>query len=125
MPVNAFQFDSSTAAGEIVKIIGVLAGTFLLLFSFFFFCISIIAVMAGIKQTTFSLNWWAFVFPNAGLTLALIQLGGVFNSPGINGICSALTIMLVIMWIITAVAHFRAVWSRNVLWPGKDEDQDR
>ena len=73
---------------------------------------------------SFTLNWWAFVFPNAGLTLAGIQMGKVFSSPGINGICSALTILLVIMWLFTAVFHIRAVVLGNILWPGKDEDKD-
>ena len=73
---------------------------------------------------TFTLNWWAFVFPNAGLTLALIQLGKAYSSPGINGVCSALTILLVIFWLITAVAHIRAVIKGTIMWPGKDEDKD-
>lgn len=73
---------------------------------------------------TFTLNWWAFVFPNAGLTMAAIQLGKAFKSPGINGVCSALTLMLVILWLVAAVAHIRALWLGQVLWPGKDEDKD-
>ena len=95
---------------------------------------------------SFTLNWWAvsssqtkplqklqlptnitskqFVFPNAGLTLAAIQVGSALNSPGINGICSALTIFLVIMWLITAVAHIQALWKGKIMWPGKDEDKD-
>lgn len=73
---------------------------------------------------SFTLNWWAFVFPNAGLTLAAIQVGKVFDSRAIDGICSALTIMLVVMWLITAGAHIRAVWLGRIMWPGKDEDKD-
>ena len=65
-----------------------------------------------------------FVFPNAGLTLAAIQVGSALNSPGINGICSALRIFLVIMWLITAVAHIQALWKGKIMWPGKDEDKD-
>ena len=65
-----------------------------------------------------------FVFPNAGLTLAAIQVGSALNSPGINGICSALTIFLVIMWLIMAVAHIQALWKGKIMWPGKDEDKD-
>lgn len=65
-----------------------------------------------------------FVFPNAGLTLAAIQVGSVFESSPINGICSALTILLVIMWLITAVSHIRALLQGKIMWPGKDEDKD-
>ncbi len=71
---------------------------------------------------SFTLNWWAFIFPNAGLTLACIKLGKVYSSPGINGFCSALTILLVIFWLFVAVANIMAVWQKKILWPGKDED---
>ena len=64
------------------------------------------------------------IFPNAGLTLATIQLGSAFSSSAINGICSALTILLVIFWFVVAIAHVRAVWKGTIMWPGKDEDKD-
>lgn len=72
---------------------------------------------------SFSLNWWAFIFPNAGLTLATIQVGSALNSEGIDGVASALTVLLVIMWFITAAFCTRAVWQGDVMWPGKDEDK--
>jgi C4-dicarboxylate transporter/malic acid transport protein len=114
---------TSIPVGDVIKIIGILAGFFVILFSFWFFCVSAVSVLAGIKQMSFTLNWWAFVFPNAGLTLATIQTGGALSSPGINGIASALTIGLVIMWIVCAIAHVQAVRKGNVMWPGKDEDK--
>jgi len=110
--------------GDIVRVIGTMAGIFVILFAFWFFCISSVAVIAGLRRMSFTLNWWAFVFPNAGLTLAAIQVGSALKSPGINGICSALTIFLVIMWLITAVAHIQALWRGKIMWPGKDEDKD-
>ncbi|KAK4548250.1 hypothetical protein LTR36_010120 [Oleoguttula mirabilis] len=122
LPNNVFD-TVAIPDGDIAKAVCVLAGVFVILFSFWFFCISTVAVVAGIKQMTFTLNWWAFVFPNAGLTLAAIQVGKVFHSPGINGVCSALTILLVTMWLITAVFHIRAVYRGTILWPGKDEDE--
>lgn len=124
LPSNIFNSNTSFHDGEIVKIMGIMAGTFVLLFAFWFFCISTVSVIAGIKEMTFTLNWWAFVFPNAGLTLATIQLGKAYSSTPIDGICSALTILLVIFWLITAVAHIRAVWKGVIMWPGKDEDKD-
>jgi tellurite resistance protein TehA-like permease len=73
---------------------------------------------------SFTLNWWAFIFPNAGLTLAIIQLGSTYKSDGIDGFCSALTVLLVVFWFIAAVANVRAVWKCQIMWPGKDEDAD-
>ena len=121
LPGNAFDLDS-TPDGVIVKALGIMAGVFIIIFAFWFFCISTVSVVAGIRQMSFTLNWWAFVFPNAGLTLGAIQVGKAFNSPGINGVCSALTILLVMLWIMTACANIRAVYRGEVLWPGKAED---
>ncbi|KAI4714244.1 hypothetical protein J4E89_001694 [Alternaria sp. Ai002NY15] len=109
--------------GEIVRIIGIMSGLFIILFAYWFFIITTIAVIVGSRRMSFSLNWWAFIFPNAGLTLATIQAGKVLNSEAINGIASALTILLVIMWFFTAAFCIRAVYLGQVLWPGKDEDK--
>jgi tellurite resistance protein TehA-like permease len=72
----------------------------------------------------FSLNWWAFIFPNAGLTIALVQIADVLRSNTIKGICSAMTILLVVIWVTLAFMTVRAVWMGNVLWPGMDEDME-
>lgn len=123
LPGNVFNL-SPLPDGDIVKVLGIVSGIFVVIFAFWFFCISTMSVIGGIKRMSFTLNWWAFIFPNAGMTLAAIQVGSVFHSPGVNGICSALTLLLVIMWLITAVANIRAVWRQDILWPGKDEDQN-
>lgn len=72
---------------------------------------------------SFTLNWWAFIFPNAGLTLATIQAGKVLKSEVINGVASALTLLLVIMWLLTAAFCLRALFLGQIMWPGKDEDK--
>lgn len=120
---NTFNVDD-VPDGNTIKLLGIVTGIFLILFAFWFFCISTVGVIAGSRRMSFTLNWWAFVFPNAGLTLAAIQVGSALRSPGINGICSALTILLVIFWLITAVAHIRALLQGKIMWPGKDEDKD-
>jgi tellurite resistance protein TehA-like permease len=102
---------------------GIMSGLFILLFAYWFFFITTIAIIAGIRKMTFTLNWWAFIFPNAGLTLATIQAGKVLKSEAINIIACALTILLVIMWLITSAFCIRALWQGDVMWPGKDEDK--
>lgn len=124
MPKLAFTTDPDFADGEIVKILGYIAGVFTLLFGFWFFCISSVAVIAGIRHMSFTLNWWAFIFPNGGLALAIIQLGKVYSSDGVNWVASILTILLVIMWFVVAIACIRAVVTKQIMWPGKDEDAD-
>ncbi|CAG5163850.1 uncharacterized protein ALTATR162_LOCUS6561 [Alternaria atra] len=122
--ISANYFTNiSVPDGEIVRIIGIMSGLFIILFAYWFFIITTIAVIVGSRSMSFSLNWWAFIFPNAGLTLATIQAGKVLHSEAINGVASALTILLVIMWLVTAVFCIRAVYLGQVLWPGKDEDK--
>ncbi|KAF2770870.1 hypothetical protein EJ03DRAFT_388638 [Teratosphaeria nubilosa] len=123
---NMFQV-TTTAAGEVIEIMGVFAGSFILLFSFWFFCISTVSVISGIRRMTFTLNWWAFVFPSAGLCLGAIQFANAkasFNSRPVDGTVSALTILLVIVWLVVAAATIKAVIEGRILWPGKDEDKD-
>ena len=122
LPPTVFS-SGGTPDGDIVRVLGTICGIFLVLFAFWFFAISTVGVVAGIKQMSFTLNWWAFVFPNAGFTLAAIQVGSALRSPGINGVCSAFTISLVVMWLVTAAGHIRAVYRGEIMWPGKDEDK--
>ncbi|KAF1969678.1 hypothetical protein BU23DRAFT_582565 [Bimuria novae-zelandiae CBS 107.79] len=122
--VPASQFtELSLPDGDLIRNLGIISGLFIILFSFWFFCISTVAVLTGIRRMSFTLNWWAFIFPNAGLTLAAIQIAQALNSDGIRGVCSALTIMLVAMWLFVAASCIRAVWIGGLLWPGKDEDK--
>ena len=72
----------------------------------------------------FSMNWWAFIFPNAGLTIALIKIAEALNSEGIKRVCTSMTIMLAIAWVGVLSMNVRAVWKGDVLWPGLDEDAE-
>ena len=112
----------SHSAGNIWKAIGVPAGIFLWLLAFWFFALSTVSVLATCRKMQFSMNWWAFIFPNAGLTIALIKIAEALNSDSIKSICTAMTILLVIVWIGVVSMNGRAVWKGDVLWPGKDED---
>lgn len=115
--------DTSVPDGEVVRIVGIMAGLFIILFAYWFFFITTIAVLAGLRKMSFSLNWWAFIFPNAGLTLATIQAAKALHSNVLNGVASALTLILVIMWLLTAVFCIRALYLGHIMWPGKDEDK--
>jgi tellurite resistance protein TehA-like permease len=72
----------------------------------------------------FDLSWWAFIFPNAGLTIAAMHIGTALGSPVIGDVCSAATVLIVIVWLVVAVANVRAVWQKKILWPGMDEDME-
>jgi C4-dicarboxylate transporter/malic acid transport protein len=44
--------------GDLIKGLGILSGLFVILFAFWFFCISTVAVLSGIRHMSFTLNWW-------------------------------------------------------------------
>ena len=35
-----------------------------------------------------------------------------------------MSIVLVMVWLLTAVMNIRAIYLRQVLWPGQDEDME-
>lgn len=108
---------------DIFRIIAVSAAVILWATAFWFFCVSMVSVLAGVKEMSFHLVWYAFVFPNVGFTINTIKIGKAFKSEGVLWVGSALTIILVIVWLFVFAAHIRAVLLKQVLWPGKDEDQ--
>lgn len=108
---------------DIFRIIAVSAAVFLWATAFWFFCISVVSVLAGAKDMSFHLVWYAFVFPNVGFTIVTINIGKAFKSEGVLWVGSGLTIILVIVWLLVFAAHIRAVVLKQVLWPGKDEDK--
>ncbi|KAL0935796.1 c4-dicarboxylate transporter malic acid transport [Colletotrichum truncatum] len=123
---DGFLSVNTMKVGDVIKVISAMSGIFLLLVAFWFFALSALAVAAAAlskkEKMEFTLNWWAFIFPNAGLCLATINVGNVLQSDGIKGVTSALTLLLVIAWLVVAVANIRAVMKGKILWEGRDED---
>jgi C4-dicarboxylate transporter/malic acid transport protein len=58
LPEDAFNVND-VPDGDIVRIVGIMSGVFIIIFAFWFFCITTVAVIAGVRQMTFTLNWWA------------------------------------------------------------------
>jgi C4-dicarboxylate transporter/malic acid transport protein len=115
---------TSVPIGDVLHIMGTFSGIFLWLLAFWFFCLSTVGVLGGSRQMKFTLSWWAFIFPNGGLTLAAIQIGKALDSDGIKAVTSAMSILLVVFWLFTAAFHIRAVWLGQILYPNMDEDKD-
>lgn len=115
---------TSVAAGDILKAVGVAAGIFMWLIAFWFSALTTVSVLVTVKEMHFTLNYWAFIFPNAGLVIALIQISNALQSTGMKWICSVATIILVILWFIVAVLNVRGVLNKLILWPGMDEDME-
>lgn len=122
LPKGYGYFATHPMAIEVLPILALWFAIFLWTLGFWFFCISVISVLTGVRKMTFHLVWWALVFPNVGFTIATIDIGKQLGSEGILWVGSAMTILLVAMWIFVFVAHVRAVLTKQIMMPGKDED---
>ncbi|KAL9137835.1 MAG: hypothetical protein Q9175_000969 [Cornicularia normoerica] len=115
-------FVLGTAAvptAQVLKIVAVFLAIVLWSLSLFFFCISLLATLNGMKKMSFHLTWWSFVFPNTGFIIAIIDIGTAINSQSILWISSVATVLQVVMWLLVFVAHARAIVKKQILWPGK------
>jgi len=121
---DGFLGVTSVPTGDILRIIGVPIGIFLWLLSFWFFSMTTVSILFSLRKIRFTLNFWAFIFPNAGMTVAAIQIGNVLNSTGIKAVTSGMTILLVLTWLLVAAATIRGLIKKQILWPGKDEDEE-
>ena len=116
-------FATHPLALPILQTTALFAAIFLWSLVFWFFCIALISVLCGLQEMSFRLTWWALVFPNVGFTIATISIGEELNSQGTLWIGSAMTILLVVMWIFLMVLHAMAVFTKQIMMPGLDEDK--
>ena len=123
IPKDFLDIDS-IPVGDVFKAVAVTVGIFLWLVSFWFSALSTVSVLVSAKESHFTLNWWAFVFPNVGLVIALLQIAEALKLNGVQMICSGATVMLTLVWVFLVFMNLRALAQKEVLWPGKDEDME-
>lgn len=112
---DGFLGVSSLSVGDVWRSCSVAAALFLWLVALWFSALSTVSIVRVVRRMSFTLQWWAFVFPNAGLAIATIQLGESLESTGLQAFGSALTVVLVAMWLFCAFCHLRALWTRKLL----------
>ena len=105
-----------------VRLLAVCIAIFFLGLSLWFFCSAAAAVAVGMPDRRFHLSWWSFVFPNVGFTIACIRIGDAVESPGILWTGSVMTVVLVAAWGFIGFRCGLAVYKREIVWPGHDED---
>ncbi|CRK11656.1 hypothetical protein BN1723_014281 [Verticillium longisporum] len=117
---DGFLGVTSIDVGDVWRSCSVAAALFVWLVALWFAALTSVSVIRVVRRMNFTLQWWAFVFPNAGLAMASIQLGNSLESTGLRAFGSALTVVLVALWLLCAFCHIRALWNRDLLAVGKD-----
>lgn len=124
IPTSYGYFAKHPSAAETLQVVALFVGIFLWLFSFWLFALAVLGCVWGIPKMGFALPWWAFVFPNVGFTLATVHIGNELESEGILWVGSVMTVLLVAIWLFTAMMCIRAVILGQIVFPGKDEDKN-
>ncbi|KAI0407696.1 voltage-dependent anion channel-domain-containing protein [Xylaria palmicola] len=106
---------------DIIRRFALIAAIFLWGLALWWFFIAAVAV-ASAPPKHFHLGWWAMVFPNTGFILATISIAKEFKNPHALRFASALSILLVLMYIFVLVSHIRALVRQDIMYPGRDED---
>ncbi|OAK94324.1 hypothetical protein IQ06DRAFT_298383 [Phaeosphaeriaceae sp. SRC1lsM3a] len=117
-------FTRHPMAKEILMVTALFVSIFMWLFAFWIFAIAFVANVSAARNMSFALAWWAFIFPNVGFMLSTSMIGRELESEAILWVASVMTIGLVAIWLVSAVACIKAVWKGQIVWPGKDEDKD-
>lgn len=117
--------NQQLVAIQIMRVLATAMAVFTWSLSAWFCCIGIVACLLAAREMTFHLNWWAFVFPNTGFVISTISIGKVLRSEAILYLGNVFTIVIICTYLFVAVNHVWAVWSRKILWAGKDEDTYR
>ena len=115
-------FGPDEVTAQVVKIIALLTAVFIWSLSFWFWSVSVVSCLAVYRSFRFRMNWYAFVFPNVGFILAIVNIGKTLQSEGILWVGSVMTVLIVVLYLYVLGNHVRAVVRKEILYPGKDED---
>ncbi|KAI1269071.1 voltage-dependent anion channel [Xylariaceae sp. FL1019] len=131
VPQGYGYFASHPNAAEIVQVVALWASIFLWLVSFWIFAVALIACLPLLwpfqsgrfqPRMAFTLSWWSIIFPNVGFTIATAYIGEELESPAIQWVATAMAILLVLFWLMDLTLHLRAMFTGQIMYPGKDED---
>ena len=109
-------------ARSVMKIMSLATAVFIWSLALWFFCVAVVCNLMVARELEFKLNWWAFVFPNVGFTIAIIDIGKVLRSEAVKWVGSVMTVLMVVLYLFIPVSYVRAVVGRKILWEGSDED---
>lgn len=124
IPIDSTYFIQHPTAAESLTQIALVFGIFIWSISFWFFSISLASCLMAAKEMSFHLVFYGLIFPNVGFTIATISIGRDLYSEPILWLGSAMTIVLTVVYVSVLILHAKAVYTGQILWPGKDEDKD-
>ena len=121
LPDTISSIDKLPIDVNTIRAVALMCAIFIWTLSLWWFLIAAISVAMSPPEY-FHLGWWAMVFPNTGFTLATISIGKEFQNSGILWFATSMSIMVITTFLIVLFFNIRAVFVRDIMYPGKDED---
>ncbi|KAG8677560.1 hypothetical protein FPOAC2_03695 [Fusarium poae] len=125
IPDGYGYFAKHPTAAETLNIMALWIGVFLWLFTFWLFAIAAVAHVPILvsklsgdtsrPKMSFALPWWAIVFPNVGFTIATVNIGEEFESDGIAGVATAMTILVFTAWLMDLYLHIKSICQKHIM----------
>lgn len=113
-------------AGNIARVWADLFGSFFLGFTAWLCLFASVSILIGVfaggkpgSQMTFSLSWFAFVFPNVGFTIGTFLLAEEFESEALKIVTAVMTVILTIGVVLLWYGAIRAVIKGYIMMPGE------
>lgn len=119
-----FITDASTSAFRVVAVIGLYQALVCWVTCFWMFFVALIVVIQGAIQhgMRFKLAWFAMVFPSAGMTILTIKLGDRLECTSLKLVGTVLAVIVSAAYLVCTAFYIIAIWKKNIIYPGKDED---
>lgn len=119
---------NGVVAGEVSRILANWAGIWLWGLALWFCLVSCAAhytCVAHRGSMHFAMTWNSFIFPNTALATATFAVARALddNYP-IQVIGACMLVALIIVWFGIVGLGIRAVLTKQILWPGRQEDRD-
>jgi C4-dicarboxylate transporter/malic acid transport protein len=125
IPDGYGYFAKHPAAAETLNVVALWVGIFLWLFTFWLFAIALVSHLPIIiskcrsdmpgAQMSFTLPWWAIVFPNVGFTIGTIYIGEELESSAIAWVATVMTVLVFAAWLMDFFLHLKSIFQRRIM----------
>jgi C4-dicarboxylate transporter/malic acid transport protein len=113
-------------AASILSLVGNWTALWLWGLALWFFGVSLVANLACFRRKgrmPFAMTWFSFVFPQTALTTATFRVASAFDMFALEIIGCVMTVILIAVWILVIARMVTAIFTKQILWPGKGEDR--
>lgn len=121
-PTQYNYFGDDEVTSQVLQVVATMTAVFIWSSAFWFFCLAVASCLMCWRALSFSMSWYAFIFPNVGFTIATINIGQAFESTAVEWVGTAMTLLLIAMYLFVFASQMRALVRRDVVAEGKDED---